>query len=255
MTLESTTSRERWCGATAARIWRRRPDLRQARRRAVLGAGPPRRSRRPRPAWGASSGRYGIRTPPGATGLEDGVWAPPGGYTVVLDGRRDAPHPAADGGPPSAGDAAAGGLRPAVRAGHRIEGARGRLAAVARENGALLTALAERGRGSSGVAKAIDALQKRAEETSGGSAAVDAAEVTHHPARHGRWSEQARHGGGRRRRRAVAGCGGGLREDPAKSRSTPPWRPQASKTKDLAALDAQLEEGGRSGDRAGGVDG
>ena len=126
----------------------------------------------------------------------------------------------------------------------RIEGARGRLAAVARENGALLTALAERRKGaSSGVAKAIDALQKRAEEIAGGSAwwmppkslttlramgdglnklatAVDGADAAPSPD-------------------AVAGF---EKIQPPLNATLAAW--ESLKTKDLAALNARLKKAG-----------
>jgi len=109
--------------------------------------------------------------PTGDDAWADGVWAPPGRYTVVLD--VDGAHLTQ---PLTVAPDPRVTLPPEAYArqfelARRIEGARGRLATVARENGALLTALAER-RKKAGpeTVKAIDALQKRAEEIAGGSA-------------------------------------------------------------------------------------
>ena len=70
----------------------------------------------------------------------------------------------------------------------RIEEAQGRVAAAARENGALLTALAERRKGASPeTVEAIDALAASAPRRSpGGSAWWLPPTVAHHPARRGR---------------------------------------------------------------------
>jgi photosystem II stability/assembly factor-like uncharacterized protein len=101
----------------------------------------------------------------------DGAWAPPGRYTAVLevDGTRltqpltVAPDPRVT--LPPAAYAAQFALA------RRVEGAQARLATAARENGALLAALAERRKGAGAeTAKALDALRTRAEGLAGGSA-------------------------------------------------------------------------------------
>ena len=188
--------------------------------------------------------------PAGEDVWEDGVWAPPGRYTVVLDvdGARltqpltVSPDPRVT-------------LPPEAYAGQfelarRIEGARGRLARVTRENGALLAALGERRKGASPeTVKAIDALQKRAEEIAGGSAwwlpprslttlravgddlnklatAVDGADAAPSPDAVSR-----------------------LREDPAGAQRHPECLGGAE-GEGSGGAQCEAEEGGRSGDRA-----
>ncbi len=98
----------------------------------------------------------------------DGVWAPPGRYTVVLevDGARltqpltVAPDPRIQ--LPPAGYAAQFALA------RRIEGAQAKMDAAAAEADALISALAERRKGASAdLGAAIDALQARVVEISG----------------------------------------------------------------------------------------
>jgi len=99
----------------------------------------------------------------------DGVWAPPGRYTVMLDvdGHRltqpltIAPDPRIT----LAADAYAAQFALA----RRIEDARARLAAATHEAGSLQSALKERrAKASPEIGTAMDALQKRADEISGG---------------------------------------------------------------------------------------
>ncbi len=101
----------------------------------------------------------------------DGVWAPPGRYTAVLDvdGTRLTRPLTVTPDPRMTLPAEAYARQ--FELARRIEEAEGRVAQAARENGALLAALAERRKGASpGVAKAIDALRKKAEDLAGGSA-------------------------------------------------------------------------------------
>jgi photosystem II stability/assembly factor-like uncharacterized protein len=102
---------------------------------------------------------------------QDGVWAPPGRYTVVLeaDGTRltqpltVAPDPRLSL-PPAAYAAELALAR-------RIEAANARVAAAAREDAALVAALAQRRKGATGTtAGAIEELEKRAQELAGGAA-------------------------------------------------------------------------------------
>jgi photosystem II stability/assembly factor-like uncharacterized protein len=106
----------------------------------------------------------------GDNAYADGVWAPPGRYTVVLDvdGTRliqplvVAPDPRV----PLPAEAYARQFELA----RRIEEAQSRIARAARENGALVAALAERRKGASPeLAKAVDALRKKAQDLAGGS--------------------------------------------------------------------------------------
>jgi hypothetical protein len=100
---------------------------------------------------------------------EDGLWAPPGRYTVVLDvdGTRLTQPLVVVPDPRLTLPAEAYARQLALA--RRIEEAQTRLARANRENGALLKALADRRKGAGPeVAKAIDALQKRAGEIAGG---------------------------------------------------------------------------------------
>src|SRR5205823_10670367 len=105
---------------------------------------------------------YTALTPSNA--YEDGGWAPPGRYTAVLDvdGTRltqpltVAPDPRAT--------LPVEAYARQFELARRIAEAQSRVARAARENGALLAALAERRKGASpDLAKSIDALQKKAE--------------------------------------------------------------------------------------------
>jgi photosystem II stability/assembly factor-like uncharacterized protein len=114
--------------------------------------------------------RYAAAAAPGpGDPWADGVWAPPGRYSVVLtvdsasltQPLTVAPDPRLT--LPAQAYAAQFALA------RRIEETRGRLAAAARQNGALLAALADRRKGASAAtAKAIDALRKRALDLAGG---------------------------------------------------------------------------------------
>jgi photosystem II stability/assembly factor-like uncharacterized protein len=102
---------------------------------------------------------------------EDGVWAPPGRYTTVLDvdGTR-LTQPLTVTPDPRVSLPAEAYVRQFELA-RRIEEARSRVTRAGRENGALLAALAERRKGASpDLAKSLDALRKKAEDLAGGSA-------------------------------------------------------------------------------------
>jgi photosystem II stability/assembly factor-like uncharacterized protein len=102
---------------------------------------------------------------------EDGVWAPPGRYTAVLDvdgTRLTQPLTVA---PDPRMSLPAEAYARQFELARRIEEAQGRVARAGRENGALLAALADRRKKASPeLAKSIDALRKRAEDLAGGSA-------------------------------------------------------------------------------------
>ncbi len=187
--------------------------------------------------------RYGARS--GENAWEDGVWAPPGRYTVVLEagGTRltqpltIAPDPRMTL-PPEA-------YARQLALARQIEEARARVTTAARENGALLAALAERRKGASGeTAQAIDDFQQRAQDLAGGAAwwlpvktltnlravgdsldklatAVDGADAAPSPD-------------------AVTGFD---KVQPALAATLTGW--EALKTKDLAALNAKLKQAGQ----------
>ncbi|MFL6261726.1 MAG: VPS10 domain-containing protein [Thermoanaerobaculia bacterium] len=102
---------------------------------------------------------------------EDGVWAPPGRYTAVLDvdgTRLTQPLTVA---PDPRVTLPAEAYARQFELARRIEEAQGRVARAGRENDALLKALADRRKGASPeVAKSLDALRKKAEDLAGGSA-------------------------------------------------------------------------------------
>ena len=105
---------------------------------------------------------------PGGDPWEDGVWAPPGRYTVALevDGQR-LTQPLAVAPDPRIQLPAEAYARQFELA-RRIEEAQARVRVAGRENGALLAALAERKKGASPeIVQAIDALREKAVEVSG----------------------------------------------------------------------------------------
>src|SRR4029077_19971689 len=174
----------------------------------------------------------------------DGAWAPPGRYSVVLtvDGASLTQPLTVVPDPRLALPPAAYAAQLALA--RRIDEAQGRLAAAAKENKALLAALAERRKGAKGeTAKAVDALQARALDLAGGAAwrlppktltslravgdelgrlalAVDNADAAPSPD-------------------AVTGF---EREQPALAAVLAAW--EGLKTKDLAALNARLKRAG-----------
>jgi hypothetical protein len=108
---------------------------------------------------------------PGGGPYDDGIWAPPGRYTVVLDvdGTRLTQPLTVEPDPRVKLPAEAYSRQVALA--RQIEEASGRIEAAAGENGKLLAALAEREKGAGPeVAKAIAALKTRAGEISGGTA-------------------------------------------------------------------------------------
>jgi hypothetical protein len=105
---------------------------------------------------------------PGGDPWEDGVWAPPGRYTVALnvDGQR-LTQPLTVAPDPRISLPAEAYARQFELA-RRIEEAQARVRAAGRENGALLAALAERKKGASPeIVQAIEALREKAAEVSG----------------------------------------------------------------------------------------
>jgi photosystem II stability/assembly factor-like uncharacterized protein len=174
----------------------------------------------------------------------DGVWAPPGRYTVVLDvdgARLTQPLTVS---PDPRVTLPAEAYARQFELARRIEAAQTRLATAAKEKEALLASLAERRKGASPVTeKAIDALQARVEGLAGGSAwwltpaslttlravgddltklatAVDGADAAPSPD-------------------VVAGFD---KIQPALNATLAAW--EALKTKDLAALNARLKKAG-----------
>jgi len=106
-----------------------------------------------------------------STAYEDGVWAPPGRYTAVLDvdgTRLTQPLTVA---PDPRLTLPAEAYARQFEMARRIEEARSRVARANREKDDLLKALPERRRGAGPeVGKAIDAFQKRVEDLAGGAA-------------------------------------------------------------------------------------
>ncbi|MFL6196470.1 MAG: hypothetical protein ACJ75H_19975 [Thermoanaerobaculia bacterium] len=108
---------------------------------------------------------------PGGEPYDDGLWAPPGRYTVVLDadGTRLTQTIMVEPDPRLKLPAEAYAKQLALA--RRIEEANTKIAAAAGENGKLLAALVEREKGADPeTVKAIAALKARAEEISGGTA-------------------------------------------------------------------------------------
>ena len=113
--------------------------------------------------------RYSAAAVPGGTDpWEDGVWAPPGRYTLELDVDGARLTRPLDVVPDPRVSLPAEAYARQFALARRIEEAAGRVAAAERENGALLKALAERRQGAGAeIAGAIDALRQRAAAVSG----------------------------------------------------------------------------------------
>jgi photosystem II stability/assembly factor-like uncharacterized protein len=190
---------------------------------------------------------YAKSTSPG----DDGVWAAPGKYTVVLevDGARltqpltVAPDPRVS--LPAAGYAAQLALA------RRIEAEKGRLAAASREVAALRTALAERRKGAANprIVPALDALEARARDLDGspppGQWWVPPKSLTSLRALGGALDEVATAVDGADAAPSPDAVSGFEQAQKSLAVALAAW--ETLKTKDLAALNAALKKAGQPG--------